>query len=264
MKPFQAQLDAAVKNYPGVKLRLEWAPRLTEARVIDKQGNLRVYRKYPLLGMETREYHVGTSYRRNGKIIAYQKMGGLMPPNMKLGDMAIAHFERVNHSVHIFVIEKKLPDDYARQEWEKKRALSRAKIGADIFGPFPQEGVWVWFDDISEHRLVNGSATCCDIAATAGKGGVRCQGLYREPDARDIENVRAALKDWDSRKNLVDSTSLIEQAARDYTAAVEEWEGKEMLAILQETRELTNLDKIAQEKTRVIGGTKRPLHTTPY
>ena len=268
MAPFQAQLDAAVKNYPGVRLRLEWAPRLTECKVIDRSGNTRVYRKYPLLGMETREYHVGNYFRRDGKVIAYERTGqyvpvahaqGLVvvaPPNVRATDLVVPHLERVNHSVHLFVIEKQLPDDYAREQWAKKRELSRAQLGIDIFGSFPQEGVWTWFDDISEHH-----SDCCEIAEGIG---VRCQGLYREPDARDLENVRAALKEWDDRKSLADNTPLIEQAAKDYAGSQKAWEDNERLNILKEARECSALDKIAHERTRITGGVNPPLHRSAY
>lgn len=251
---FQRQLDLVTRDHP-VKLRIVWAPRRVEAHVIDRAGNERVYRKYPLLGTETRTYHIGTSYRRKGTIIAYHRMGDPVPWNVWPTDLAVAHIERVNHSIHIFVIEKRVPNEYARSQWEKKRELSRAKIGVDIFGPFPSEGVWDWFDDISTHH-----SGCCDMAA---KRGVRCAGLYREPDDGDLERIKAAMRVWESRQRA-DATLLQEQEASDMTAALEQREANERLLLLQEIRECAALDKIAQERTRVIGGTKRPQHTTAY
>jgi len=254
---FQKQLDAIHAAFPGsVKLRVEWAPRLIEAKVIDRAGNQRIYRKYPLLGMETHEYHVGNYFRRRGKIVAYQKVGELIPPNVRVTDIAVPHIERINHSVHLFVIEKKLPDEYARKMWADKRTISRSKLGMDIFGPFPSEGVWTWFDDISEHRLINESETCCDVAERAS---VRCQGLYREPNGADLDRVRQAFQAHEQRSAMRD-----EQEVRDHTAAIVDWEANQRLEILKEARECERIDKLAHEKTRVIGGTSKPLHTTPY
>jgi len=252
---FQKELDRASLAYPGaVRLRIVWAPAQFECRFV-WQGQPRNYQKYPLLGWQTQLVHLGDYWVRGRYVIAYQKASDrLKPANVREGDFIIPHMERVHPSLHIWIIEKQLPDEYARAEWDKKVKLAEKNLGKNIFGEFPKEGRWEWFDDIARHH-----SGCCEMAADRN---VSCRGLYREPDHGDIERVRAALE---HEANLPeDRTSLIEQTARDLTKQCEDWEALARLEILQEVRECKKLDDIAQERSRVSIGVNPPIHRSRF
>jgi hypothetical protein len=265
---FQRELDAACRD-THCELRIVWAPRQVVARVVDRNGSIKEYKKYPVLFGSFMPYVRGRYYCRlvgeKMTTIAYQKVSdGVIPACVKMTDIALPDIVRVNPSIHIFVIERRLPDEAAKRIHEEKRRLAKSQLGFDLFGDFPHEGVWDWFDDISEHRGVQQGGVevpCCEIAAAHG---VRCQGLYREPNHEDLERVRLALKRWLETLNLEDKTPLIEQGARDITGAIREYEDKELTSILIEARECENLDKLAHERTRVAIGVNPPIHRTPY
>lgn len=256
----QSELDAACVDRQ-CELRIAWAPRLTVARVIRPDGITRDYAKYPVLFGSFSKFVRGRWYVRtvNGKLttIGYQKTGSeVIPPGVKLTDIALPDVVHINHSIHQFVIERKLPDQTARKTHTEKQQIAKMKLGFDLFGPFPEEGIWDWFDYINQHK-----DGCCDLAA---ERGVHCVGLYREPNHDDLVRVRAALKVWSEQPAYKDPMMAAELAGQVRTRQLIEAQDDALLEILKEVRECEAIDKVAQERTRVIGGTKRPQHTTAY
>ncbi len=220
---FQKRLDEACLDH-NLELRIVWPPSLVVARIVrDKQ--VRVYKKYPLIKEgEFNSYVKGHYfYRRSEKssrlrVVGYQPIGKLVPQNIRPTDLVEPDIEQVNHSIHIWVFEKKRPDEEARREHAIKRRLAMRELGIDIFGDFPPEGVWDWWEDISIHE--NG---CCEMAQPEG---IRCRGLYREPNEEDLENVRRAIQ---VRQALPakDVDAQIEQASRDIRDGIIDWEKKQ-------------------------------------
>jgi len=257
---FQRMLDEACVDR-GCQLRIEWCPRLTVARVIHPDGTRRDYAKYPILGGHFSKYVRGQTFVRaiNGKLTAvgYQKTGGLVPPGVLLTDFALPDIVHENISIHQFVIERRLPDQSARRYHAEKQRLARVNLGFDLFGDFPKEGVWDFFDSVNEHR-----DGCCE-AAEAG-GASRCVGLYREPDHGDLERVRQSLKEWVEKPAYQNPMMAAELAGQVLTKDLIMGEELALLEILKDVRECSKLDKIAQERTRVTVGVNAPRHRTMY
>lgn len=194
---FQAELEKITAD-KAPPMRIQWAPLLTVAKVISNDGTERKYAKYPLLSGEFISYQRGIRYVRNGITVGYQKTtDSVVPQGVKLTDVAVADWAYVNPSAHIFVIERKLPNDSARKIHEEKREMAIIQLGLDIFGPFPKEGHWDWFMDIAEHRFeMQGGVrvSCCETARNGGAS--YCRGLYRSPSNRDLREVRRAVAFW--------------------------------------------------------------------
>lgn len=262
---FQAELDRACARYAerNVKLRIAWAPQQVVVRYLDAQGNSREYKKYPILTGYFDEWIEGYAYMRrvNGKLerIAYRKNGNnIIPPNVRLTDVAIVDARRVNPSIHIFVIEKRVADHIARPTHEEKRLLALVNPGFDLFGPFPSEGVWDWLTDVSEHR-----DGCCVMA---GERGIYCHGLYRPPDGRDLERVQRALQLMEESGVLdhEDHTPMIERGAKNLTQEINRNKELELIEVMKEGRELDALDEIARSGSRIAMGINPPRHRTAY
>lgn len=245
---FQAELDRICRD-KGVKMRITWAPDQAVARLVE-DGRTLEYAKYPLLFGEFVDYQKGQWYRRKigdkWRTIAYQKAGDLIPAGVTVSDLAVPDIVRVNPSADIWVIERKLPDQYARKVHFEKTQLARESLGVDdLFGGFPEEGYWDWFDDVSEKR-----DGCCEMAKRAG--AAFCYHLYREPNANDLWRVRMAVKKWqDTIAGRADKRSLQAQAARDMVAADKEQTSKALDELLYGARGEDRLMRMGLEKTRV-------------
>lgn len=253
----------------SIELRLEWMPRLFVAKTIDSDGNQRNYAKYPLRSGEFSCDHLGNRFYRDlgdGKRICtgYQKAGGVVPVGVLLTDIALPHIEYVNPSYHLYVIERRLPDERAKAVHEQKRRLAMANLGFDLFGDFPREGIWDWVGNISSHCGVMQPSgvemTCCEIAA---QNEVICEGIYREPNQKDLDAVREMLTRWEAIPTS-DTDSLIDQAIRDRTQGLLAEKDASLRERLQEARESEQIDLIAHARTRVVLGTNAPLHRTTY
>lgn len=247
-REFQKQLDTLCQG-KNISLRIAWAPSLRVIKVVPENGRPvpKDFAKYPLVLNEQTPYVLGQFFKRNinGKMVTvgYQKQGGLVTGNVLPTDLVVPDIERVNHSMHLFVIEKRLPDAYAKKVHEKKRQLAIENLGFDLFGDFPQEGIWDFWSEISEHK-----EKCCEIAFAAG---IRCRGLYREPDARDLEAVQYALAQRENRVNLIDPTIQIKQAVRDMLTAHEKYKEKRREEMRLMGREMDRLARRAVEKNSV-------------
>ena len=119
--------------------------------------------------------------------------------------------------------------------------MSREKLGFDLFGPFPDEGIWDWFDDLNAHY-----DGCCDLAA---EHNVTCVGLYRPPDHSDLIRVRAAVKAWSDRPRLEYTDLAAEQAAVVRTKELLYAEDAALTAIYQEVRSNALLDPNMSQAT---------------
>src|SRR5882762_5112426 len=153
---FQLELDKITQD-KAPPMRIRWAPTLTVAKVISNDGTERSYAKYPLLFGAFAVYQRGIQYvrqtRKGRVVVGYQKTGdSVIPAGVRLTDIGLADMAYVNPSAHMFVIERKLPNDVARRIHDEKREMAIIQLGLDIFGAFPEEGHWDWFMDIAEHR----------------------------------------------------------------------------------------------------------------
>lgn len=275
---FQSELDKLTRN-TGESLRIVWAPKQVLARVVNagtgeslgyrpEDTRTREYAKYPVRFGDFVDFVRGQKYYRRVDLesksqwveIAYQKAGTVIPEGVLLTDIAVPDIAHVNPSIHIFVIERRLPDHLAKPTHEQKRILSIINTGIDLFGAFPDEGIWDFFDEISEHRHVSESDTCCSIAA---QHEVVCQGLYREPNQSDIERVRQSLAIWMERKRA-NMKPVVDQAARDLTEKMKQWEWNAKREIFLDLQECNKLNEIAQGRTRVVGGVNPPRHRKAY
>jgi hypothetical protein len=276
---FQAELDSLALD-SGEHLRVVWAPSQTVGRVVKafegeslgylpEETRTRTYAKYPVRFGDFADYVRGQRYFRRVRInrewkfieVGYQKSGEVIPGGVQLTDIAVPDIVHVNPSIHIFVIERKLPDDYAKPMHEEKRILGIIKTGVDLFGPFPAEGIWDFFDEISEHRQVSVSDTCCTVAA---QHEVVCQGLYREPNSHDLERVKLSLARFKERQAKADWGPIKEQAARDLQKSMADYERETKKALYDELHECQRLDEIAQTRSRVVAGVNPPRHRTAY
>lgn len=273
---FQAELDLMCRD-AGCALRIVWAPRLTIARVVRPDGTIRKYAKYPILFGDFRVYTKGHYFVRfvapfdpfkkaSGKMnmitVGYQKQGDLIPPGILQSDIALPDMVTVNPSIHQFVIERKLPDETAKRYWEEKAILAKNKLGLDLFGPFPPEGVWEWFDYIHQHPPASPpNPSCCELAADHG---VMCVGLYRDPDLEDLARVRQSVKTWVERPKYIYPDLAAVAAGVVRTKEILADKESALTAILQETREGQKLDDIAHARSRVVIGTNPPRHRREY
>lgn len=268
MRWFQNQLNRLTRG-TTIELRLEWAPRLFIAKTIDAEGYKRNYPKYPLRYGFFEQWHLGNHFYRdlgNGHRVGvgYQKQGGLVPSNILPSDIAVADFEYRSPSVEIFVIEQRLPDTQAKPIHEQKRRLAKAQLGFDLFGEFPPEGVWDWRYNIAEHRGVQQGGVevpCCD---TSDFYGVICEGVWREPDRKDLAQVTRAVEEWKSEHSREDRHLYIEQVVRDEVATTDRVKEFVLIDLMREGRELDALDEIAKTRSRVAMGTNAPQHRTAY
>lgn len=260
---FQAELDRMRARYGHkVRLRIAWCPPLVELLAVNPQGDKLEFKKYPALDGYFEEWIEGYSYLRrmgNGWAqVGYQKNGDpLIPPDVKTTDIAVPDYRRVNPSIHIFVIESLVPADERERDSKEKRRMSLEKLGFDIFQEDTGE-VWEWKADISEHR-----DGCC---AMATEREIRCHGLYRAPDQRDLERVRVALQEMEASGVLdhEDNSSLVERRAKNLSEAINRYRGNEYVEVLKELRESVALDEVAQTRSRVVGGVTPPRHRTSY
>lgn len=260
---FQKELDKLCVPYGNrVKLRVAWCPQLVELLAVNANGDKLEYKKYPVLDGYFEEWVEGYTYLRrigSGWVgVGYQKNGEkLVPAGVLPTDIAVADLRRVNPSIHIFVIERLVPIEEAVRDDKEKRRLSLANLGFDVFEPMT-DGVWEWRADISEHR-----DGCCDMAR---EREVYCHGLYREPDRRDLDRVRDALQRMEATRVLDydDKSSLIEQRAKNTVEAIDRYRHVGLTEVLQEVREESALDRIAQTRSRVVGGINPPRHRTVY
>lgn len=228
VESFQAELDRACRDN-AIQLRIKWAPSLIARKI-----GPRTFKKYPDPLGQFDPYLKGYYFIRDKRVVGYQKIGGIIQGDVKDTDIVQPHIEYEQPAIALWIIEQKLQDQVARREHAKYRELIRQQVGFDAWGPFPEEGWWNWFDDISQHK-----DGCCDRAEAAQ---IRCRGVYREPDASDLEKVRQALL-FRNRlpvlRRLEDPPTALEidQYARDYKDAVEEWEAKELANQKQELAE---------------------------
>lgn len=268
----QRELDDICRD-AGCSLRIVWAPRLTIARVVRPDGTIRKYAKYPVLAGYFQTYSKGnyfvrfinlTPYDNKPKFVTvgYQKTGEMVPPNILQSDIALPDLVTVNPSIHQFVIERLLPEEPAKKYWEEKATLAKNNLGFDLFGPFPAEGVWEWFDDINHHPPASPpNPSCCDLAA---EHGVRCVGLYRDPNPEDLTRVRQAVQEWVNRPRYVYTDLAAEVAGAVRTKEILAYEDNALLETLKEVREGVALDKIAHERSRVTVGVNAPRHRREY
>lgn len=257
---FQAQLDRLCSRYVGrVRLRVAWAPQLVETLATDARGNTLQFKKYPVLDGYFDEWIEGYAYVRNGVGVAYQKNGdSLTPPGVKITDIAVADYRRINPSVHLFVIEKLVDEESATSDAADKRRMSLQELGFDIFAAERSGERWDFLSFISEHR-----DGCCDLAADRE---IQCHGLYRPPDSRDVERVREGLRQMEASGVLRDGdrTDLIERRATETAQTIDRLRNLELIDVLKEVQEEARLDEIAQTRSRVTGGVNPPLHRKPY
>jgi hypothetical protein len=102
---------------------------------------------------------------------------------------------------------------------------------------------------------------CCEIADSYG---VMCEGVWREPDRNDLQQVARSIQEWKNEHSRVDRHLYIEQIVNDGMAAAARAHEFELIEAMREGRELDAIDKIARTQSRVVMGVNAPQHRTAY